>query len=196
MIDRLTLYCCAASACFLAILPLELRSEIGKPLAPPLPIIKPDEALTKDDDGRAIRQQVATALARPLFSVNRRPPEVETDAREDNSLSDLRLTGILIMPDQHVAIFAKPDGKPLVRSEGDMISEWHIDSIVAQSIFLSGPSGTATLEPKADPRLNRLQLAAQPMMPAPQPAVAAANPPPAQAANTPVRPAPVLRSAR
>jgi hypothetical protein len=35
----------------------------------------------------------------------------------------MRLTGILITPDQRMAIFAPAGGKPLFRSEGEMISD-------------------------------------------------------------------------
>jgi hypothetical protein len=108
----------------------------------------------------------------------------------------LRLTGIVIMPDQRFVIFTGSDGKPLVRSEGEMISDWRIDGITAQSVSLTGPTGTTTLEPKSDPRLNRLQLAAQPAASPSQPATSAANAPPAPASNGPVRPAPVRRLER
>lgn len=194
MIDRLTLFCLAASACLAALLPLELRSNVSKPAVPPPPVAKSNETLATQRDGPAVNQLVATALARPLFSATRRPPEVEVAGHPDTSLSDLRLTGIVIMPDQHFAIFTGSDGKPLVRSEGEMISDWRIDGIAPLSISLTGPTGTTTLEPKADPHLNRLQPAAQTATP--QPATSAANAPPAPASNAPVRPAPVLRSER
>ena len=193
MIDRLTLMFLAGGVCFAAILPLELRSGVAKPDLPAPSVAKSNETPAAQSEEPAVKQLVATALARPLFSATRRPPEAEPDGHSDTSLSDLRLTGILIMPDQHFAIFAKSDGKPLVRSEGEMISDWRIDTITAQSISLSGPTGITTLEPKADPNLARLQLASHPTVPAPQPP---ANSSPSPAPNAPVRPAPVLRSGR
>jgi hypothetical protein len=136
-----------------------------------------------------IKQLVATTLARPLFSATRRPPESEQGAHPDTPLNDLRLTGILVTPDQQVAIFAKAGEKPLVRSEGEMISDWHIDNIAAQSVSLSGPSGTTTLEPRPDPNLVRVQpSAAKPAMP-PPPVPAAANQPSVPLPSAPVRPA-------
>lgn len=196
MIDRVTLFFLAASACLAAILPLELRSDVTKPVIPALPITKSNETFATQGDGTAVNQLVATALARPLFSATRRPPEVEAGGRQETSLSDFRLTGILIMPDQHFAIFAGSDGKPLVRSEGEMISDWRIDGIGPQSISLTGPTGATTLEPKGDPHLNRLQPAAQPAALPPQPAASTANTPPAPASGAPVRSRPVLRSER
>ncbi|MFZ2003917.1 MAG: hypothetical protein WAV02_02450 [Stellaceae bacterium] len=193
MIDRLTAVSLIGGLCFAAALPLELRSHVTKPTASPSPVAKAEDVPAGRTSAPAIKQLVTTSLARPLFSAARRPPDNEQDGHMGTSLADLRLTGILIMPDQHFAIFAKSDGKQLVRSEGEMISDWHIDNIGARSIFLSGPSGTTSLEPKADPNLARLQSAAQPSTPVPPPT---ANSPPLPASNAPVRPAPVLRSER
>lgn len=194
MIDRLTAVCFIGSLCCAAALALELRTHLTVPVSSPPPAAKPKIAFEVPFSAPATQQLVHVALARPLFSATRRPPENEQSEHPDASLSDLRLTGILIMPDQHFAIFARSDGKPLVRSEGEMISDWRVDNIAAQSISLTGPSGTTTLEPKADPNLVRLQPStAQPAAPVPPPA---ANSPPRPPPNGPVRPAPVLRSER
>lgn len=193
MIDRLTAMCLVGSFCFAAALPLELRSHVTKPIVAPTSIAKTDESVTTRHIAPATKQLVATVLARPLFSATRRPPENEQDGHPDTSLNDLRLTGILIMPEQHFAIFVGSNGKPLIRSEGEMISDWRVENIAAQSIFLTGPAGTATLEPKADPNLTRLESAAQMAAShAPPPAKPAAPP----ASNLPVRPAPAIRSGR
>jgi hypothetical protein len=197
MIDRLTAICLTGSVCFAALLWMEFRSDVAEPVAPPPPITKSSDNLTEHNDGPAIKQLVATTLSRPLFSATRRPPETVSDEHTDTPLNDLRLTGILIMPDQHVAIFARSGSKPLVRSEGEMISDWHIDSIATQAVSLSGPTGTTTLEPKADPSLTRAQSSAgPPTVPVPQPNTASATPPAVHPPNAPVRPAPVRRSER
>ena len=188
MIDRITLMCLAASACLAVILPLELRSDVTKPVIPAPATIKSKETFPTRNDASAINKEVATAVGRPLFSPSRRPPEVEAGGHPDTSLNDWRLTGILIMPDHHLAIFTGSDGKPVVRSEGEMISDWRVDGISSQSISLTGPTGTTTLEPKADPHLNRLQLVSQPA----QPAAAAPSPPPAPTSGAPVRPKPTF----
>ena len=193
MIDRLTAIYLAGSLCFAAALPVALRSHVTTPAVSPAAIQKSNDRPLAPIKAPASKQLVATALERPLFSATRRPPGNEQDAHQDTSLNDLRLTGILIMPDQHFAIFAKSDGKPLVLSEGEMISDWHIDNISDQSILLSGPSGTTTLQPKADPNLVRLQAITQQAAPTPPPT---ANSPPPPPSSAPVRPAPVLRSQR
>jgi hypothetical protein len=197
MIDRLTAFCLIGSVCFAAILPLEFRSDVARPTAAPSPVTNQVERHAAANDEPAVKESVAIALARPLFSTTRRPPETEVDEYSNTKLNDLRLTGILVMPDQHVAIFARSGDKPLVRSEGEMISDWHIDSIAISSVSLSGPTGTTTLEPKADPNLARaLSPAAQPPVPPPPPAQATAPPPPAPTSNGPVRPVPLRRSER
>jgi hypothetical protein len=187
MIDRITM-CCLIGSVFLAgILLLEFRSSVAEPTALSEPSTKSVGQPATLMNEPAIKQLTATILARPLFSATRRPPESEQGAHPDTPLSDLRLTGILVTPDQQVAIFAKAGEKPLVRSEGEMISDWHIDNIAPQSVSLSGPTGTKTLEPQPDPNLARVQQSvAKPAMP--QPAPAAVNQPRMSVPNPPTRP--------
>lgn len=193
MIDRLTATCLAASVILAALLPWELQSDITKTAAPARSETKPEPKDGAQPDAPAIHRLMATILARPLFSPTRRPPEAATaDDRTETSLADMRLTGILIAPNQHVAIFAIANGKPFIRSEGEMISDWRIETIAAQSVSLSGPKGTTTLEPKADPNLARLRAAAQPALPAASAASAPPRVPPAPARP----PIPVRRSSR
>jgi hypothetical protein len=187
MIDRIAALCLVGSVFLGGILLVEFRSGMAEPTAHSEPRAKPSGPPDTLMNEPAIKQLVATTLARPLFSATRRPPESEQGAHPDTPLNDLRLTGILVTPDQQVAIFAKAGEKPLVRSEGEMISDWHIDNIAAQSVSLSGPTGTTTLEPRPDPNLVRAQpSAAKPAMPPPVPA--AANQPSVPPPNAPVRP--------
>jgi hypothetical protein len=166
-------------------LPFEFRSNLSTTTEPEKPSRKPDEAPAVQNDRPAIGQLTATILARPLFSPTRRPPETDAADNSATSLSDMRLTGILITPDQRLAIFAPAGAKPLVRSEGEMLGDWRIESIADQSVSLTGPTGATSLEPKADPNLVRVAAAQQPaakqsaaqqaMAPPPQPAAPAAN---------------------
>jgi hypothetical protein len=155
MIDRLTAFCLVGSLCFAGILLLQFRSDVAEPPALPEPMAKSTDPVSAGTNEPAIKQLVATALARPLFSATRRSPETEQGSNPDTPLKDLRLMGILVTPDQHVAIFARTGDKPLVRSEGEMISDWHVDNIGTQSVSLSGPAGPTTLEPRPDPNLAR-----------------------------------------
>ena len=97
---------------------------------------------------------VATALARPLISSTRRPPQdAPSGAAADSDLSDARLTGIVTTPGRRIAIFAVSGDKPLKVAEGDAVSGWRIESITPREVSLSGPSGTKSLQPKLDPSL-------------------------------------------
>ena len=117
-----------------------------------------------------VDELLETALARPLFSSTRRPPQSTTDdGAEDTDLSDKRLTGIVTAAGRHIAIFAVKDAKALIVAEGESVSGWRIDTIGPIEVALSGPGGNKTLRPKPDPSL------AQP--PGPVPAAAGAQPP-------------------
>ncbi len=96
---------------------------------------------------------VATALARPLFSSTRRPPQDAPNGAAADDLGDARLTGIVTTPRHRLAIFALSGDKPLKVAEGDAVSGWRIESITPREVSLSGPSGTKTLQPKLDPNL-------------------------------------------
>jgi hypothetical protein len=64
-------------------------------------------------------------------------------------LADKRLTGILINPGRHVAIFAVKDARPLIVGEGEAVSSWRIASISPREVALSGPAGDKTLRLQA-----------------------------------------------
>jgi hypothetical protein len=183
MIDRLVIYLLLAGCLiFGAVVLLELEPAATDTAAP-------NEVSKRSDTTSAVRRQpssrldelLATALARPLFSSTRRPPQsAANDSGTSSDLADMRLTGIVTEPDHHVAIFAVNGAKPLRLSEGEAVSGWRIESITPREVSLSGPGGTKTLEPKLDPNL------AQPPGPTPpnpgarlpaQPAPAAAVPP-------------------
>jgi hypothetical protein len=86
----------------------------------------------------------------------RRPPKpAPSDNAADPRLPDVRLTGIVIERDRRIAIFDVTGTRPLVLSEGEALKDWRLDNISPQRVSLSGPAGTMTLEPKADPNLIR-----------------------------------------
>ncbi len=86
----------------------------------------------------------------------RRPPKpAPSDNAADPRLPDVRLTGIVIERDRRIAIFDVTGTRPLVLSEGEALKDWRLDNISPQKVSLSGPAGTMTLEPKADPNLVR-----------------------------------------
>jgi general secretion pathway protein N len=154
MIDRLLLFLLVGGCVlFGAILVIELapagaedavvaqaaRSDAASPIARPQNP-RPEEL-------------VAAALARPLFSSTRRPPQDAPSGAAADDLTDARLTGIVTTPLHRIAIFAVSGDKPLKVAEGDAVSGWRIESITPREVSLSGPSGTKTLQPKLDPNL-------------------------------------------
>ena len=191
MIDRFVTYLLIAGCLvFGAVVLLELQPAASDTAASNEVSRQPDTTSTAHrQPSTRLDELLAVALARPLFSSTRRPPQTAATDNTSSDLADMRLTGIVTEPDHHVAIFAVNGAKPLRVSEGEAVSGWRIESITPHEVSLSGPGGTKTLEPKLDPNLVQ--------QPPPQPP--AANPaarPPAQppAANTaarqPAQPAP------
>jgi hypothetical protein len=146
--------------------------------------------------GTRVDELLATALARPLFSSTRRPPQTAANDAATADLGDTRLTGIVTAPGRRVAIFAVNGAKPLTLTEGEAVSGWHIDNITPREVALSGPGGTKTLEPKTDPSLAppappNPQAAvpnAAGRFPVPSPAAASALPRPPGIPGPPLRP--------
>ena len=103
-----------------------------------------------------VEELVATTLGRPLFAATRRPADRVGDKRDsDPQLPNLRLTGIVIEPQHHIAIFAVPGAKSLLRSEGESLNEWRLDTIAPREVTLTGAAGSTTLQPKTDPNIVR-----------------------------------------
>jgi hypothetical protein len=85
MIDRLTALCLVGSVFLAGILLLEFRSGLAEPTALSEPSAKSATPSTTPMNEPAIKQLVATTLARPLFSATRRPPESEQGAHPDDT---------------------------------------------------------------------------------------------------------------
>src|SRR5215831_12714906 len=163
---------------FSAILLVELKR--AGPADPAIAEVAPQTegaAATHRQQSPRLDELVVTALARPLFSSTRRPPQTASGGGTGESdLADRRLTGIVTAPGHRLAIFAVTGDKPLTVAEGDEVSGWHVDSITPREVSLTGPSGTKILLPKLDPNLAAL--------PAPPPIANLAGRPP----NPPAQP--------
>jgi hypothetical protein len=185
MIDRFVIYfLLAGCVIFGALVLLELKPAATDTAAPSGVARRADTAsAARRQPSRRLDDLLAEALARPLFSTTRRPPQAAAnDSVVSSDLADTRLTGIVTEPGHHVAIFAVNGAKPLRLSEGEAISGWRIESITPREVSLSGPGGTKTLEPKLDPN-----LAQPPPGPNPAPTAGARLPTPPAAAQ-PVAP--------
>jgi len=137
----------------------------------------------------SIDDALADTLARPLFSVTRRPAAATATASvASTDLANTRLTAIMIEPSRRLAVFAITGGKPLELAEGDTIESWRIDTIALHRVSLSGPAGTKTLEPKMDTSLVPAAPPARPAGGAPQPQPPGPAPMPPAAAGQPQPP--------
>jgi hypothetical protein len=104
------------------------------------------------DNAAPLDEQVAMALARPLFNPDRRPPGLaESKSATELGLESLRLAGIITAPDRRFAIFAVTGGKPLALGEGQTVSGWQIESITPREVSLSAFGGMMTLHPQPGP---------------------------------------------
>lgn len=97
------------------------------------------------------RGWVATALARPLFSPDRRPSAVAATAGPSGLP---RLTGTLVSPSERSAIFAAVGHIPIVVHEGGRIDAYTVMSIEAGLVRLRGPDGMRILHPTFQPGIE------------------------------------------
>jgi general secretion pathway protein N len=184
MIDRLAIYLLLAGCLvFGAILFIEVQPATDDELALGGRAVQPQDAAPTMPRQPSTRldELLATVLARPLFSSTRRPPQnAANDGPNTADLGDTRLTGIVTEPGHSIAIFAVNGAKPLKLTEGEAVSGWRIETITPREVSLSGPGGTKTLEPRADPSLSA--------GPAPSAVNPAARLPTPQPATGPPRP--------
>jgi len=200
MIDRFVIYLLIGGCLiFGALVLLELGPAATDTTTPNEVPIRPDPSATHWQPSIQLDELLAEALAGPLFSSTRRPPQAAANDATDSGLADMRLTGIVTKPEHHLAIFAVNGAtKPLRLTEGEAVSGWRIESITPHEVSLSGPGGTKTLQPKLDPNLVQkpppqppaANPAAGPHAQPPAPNVAARQPgQPAPGINLPQRPA-------
>lgn len=102
---------------------------------------------------------VATILARPLFSRDRRPapPAASTGPSGPANTNDLpRLTGVMVGPFGRSAIFAAAEGgKPTVVNEGSNVGPYTVSNIGPGEVTVEGPEGSRVLHPVFDPNAPR-----------------------------------------
>lgn len=109
---------------------------------------------------------LATALARPLFSRDRRPTPAEAKAGATLALLP-RLTGVVIGPFGRSAIFAGTDGgKPTVVTVGKTLGEYKVEKIEPGVVTISGPQGVRQVALAADANARR-EMTAETRRPSP-----------------------------
>jgi hypothetical protein len=119
------------------------RTDVTSPRPPAAPVASPAPAPAVDRE----REWVATALARPLFSPDRRPASVAATVATGGPSGPPRLTGTLVGPSERSAIFAAAGRDPIVVHEGARIDGSTVTSIEPGQVRLQGPEGTRILRP-------------------------------------------------
>jgi hypothetical protein len=171
MIDRVLVLLLAGCAVFGSVILVELTSQDAGGSATVPAATRAEPAIPPRVQGPRVDDLLATILSRPLFSPTRQPAgRASPDQPAGLDLAAVRLTGIVVEPERHLAIFAVPGAKPMVRSEGEMMQDWRLDSITPREVVLSGPAGTRTLQPKTDTTLARPVVTPPRLAPAPPPA--------------------------
>jgi hypothetical protein len=135
------------SGALAAIIAWEIAGAPQADIKPPpqRPIAAVSQAPTPDAD--RTREWIATVLARPLFSPDRRPA-ADTASVAGTALPGLpRLTGILVGPFGRNAIFAANGRRPIVVQEGARIDAYTVRSIEAAQVRIVGPEGMRVLYP-------------------------------------------------
>jgi hypothetical protein len=129
--------------------PLGADDATGVRPAVRLPAVDPARAAAQAED--RTDAWVATIMARPLFTRDRRPVGEHATAAAGGGKPLPRLTGIAISPFGRSAIFAPDGGKPLVVSEGDNVDGFTVRAIHPGAVDIEGPGGSRTVAPAFDP---------------------------------------------
>lgn len=105
----------------------------------------PPETTTADtgpDPRAVIAEGAQQLLARPLFHMTRRPPEVATVAEPAPVVVTLSLTGIVENDNVQVALMRLSNQQELFRvNVGEKIGNWEIEEITATSVTVITADG-------------------------------------------------------
>jgi len=120
---------------------------------------------------------LATSLARPLFSPDRRPTDAGPNASSGPMLGLPRLTGVVIGPFGQRAIFAATaGGRPTVLAVGKTLGDYTVEKIEPGGVTVSGPEGRHQVSLAADAKERQAMAAEMPRAPPPQVQVQAQHP--------------------
>src|ERR1700680_161443 len=109
MIDRVVVLLFAGCALFGSVIFAELMSEDAGASASAPVATQSEPATPPRAQGPRSDDLLATIVGPPLFTPTRQPAGRATpDQPMDLDLAEVRLTGIVMDPDRHIAIFAMP----------------------------------------------------------------------------------------
>jgi hypothetical protein len=94
-----------------------------------------------------VRGWVATALGRPLFREDRRPPKTADDVVQKAD-APTRLTAVITGPFGNRAIFTSGENtQPIVAKEGAHVSDFVVRSIQPDQVVVESDGNVRTLKP-------------------------------------------------
>ena len=117
------------------------------PNRPPPPALVPKLNVIPKADHLVAR--IATILARPLFSANRRPVPLSADA----TITTMpRLAGIVVSESERLAFFAgAPGARSIVVAEGEHVGGYTLRAVAPDRVTLIGQDGPLLVRPTFDP---------------------------------------------
>jgi hypothetical protein len=107
----------------------------------PVPVARTSHTPTQSapaDDLPDTDELADAVIARPIFTIGRRPPKVVPADHQAGGASLPRLAGIMITPGGRRAIFMPEGTKPLVLAEGATVGDHTINRIAKDRVYLSG----------------------------------------------------------
>lgn len=130
----------AASAGLLLLLILWawLPSRPPPALPAPRPVHAAAGARTADADEVDYDELAETVLARPLFTIGRRPVKIAETSGHSAGTGMPRLSGIMITPTGRLAIFMPDGGKPQEVAVGATVGQHVVREIDADGVLLEG----------------------------------------------------------
>jgi hypothetical protein len=95
----------------------------------------------------------AEIVQRPVFSRNRRPPELsrpkEGGGPQSSELPDLLLVGVIISSDRRVALFDDDSSELLRLAEGETLDGWTLETIQPDAVVFRHGTASQAMELKA-----------------------------------------------
>ncbi len=151
---------------------LSLELDIGQPVEDATGIVpirhvpKAQPRVASEDPEDHTDAWVATAVARPLFSRDRKPTPVAAKSGGPLLSSLPRLTGVVIGPFGRTAIFAEGDNhKPITVGEGKTLGPYTVLAIAPGQVKVSGPEGERVVLVSADAATRQALAAEMPQQP-------------------------------
>ena len=130
------------------LLAIVLAGVIWMPLGQKPNLSLPEDSANAEPAGpdadTVITQGAQELLARPLFHMTRRPPEIATVAEPVPVIVTLSLTGIVENDNVQVALMKLSNNPQLFRARvGDKIQNWEISEITPTSVTVITPDGAS-----------------------------------------------------